>query len=50
LDKEKHYTRILDTREEIYGLMESFNNMISLLNEKMLYYDMIITQAEDKKK
>jgi len=37
------------TREEIYTLMETFNNMITLINEKMLYYDMLVTEAEENK-
>jgi len=37
------------TREEIYTLMETFNNMITLINEKMLYYDMLVTKAEENK-
>lgn len=47
--KEQHYSKIMGTRDEIYSLMESFNYMITLLNEKMLYYDTKISQAEEKR-
>jgi hypothetical protein len=47
--KEQHYSKIMGTRDEIYSLMESFNYMITLLNEKMLYYDTRISEAEEKK-
>lgn len=49
INKEQYYSKIMATREEIYTLMETFNNMITLINEKMLYYDMLVTKAEENK-
>ena len=48
--QEKYYSTIMETKEEIYSLIQTMNNIITIFNDKMVYFDMVVTQAEEQKK